>query len=90
MQAGVNRSCSVGIEENCLRDCMTINERSIAWIICCINCGGIANEGEECCNEKNVVRSDAVALVLSCGMAEGDTSMNRIINVTVNSEEDKR
>lgn len=81
-QAGDRHSCCVGIEENCLKDCTTINGRSIAWIICYTCFERIVNEDKT----MKKLLSVFVVLILSCAIAEENAAMNRAINVTANSE----
>ena len=72
------------IVENCLKDCMMISEKSIAWIIFCISFERTANEDK--IMKKLLFLLVVLALILSCAIAEEDTAMNRTINVTVNGE----
>ena len=74
----------MGIEENCLKGCMMISEKSIAWIIFCISFERTANEDK--IMKKLLFLLVVLALILSCAIAEEDTAMNRTINVTVNGE----
>ena len=83
-QTDYRRSYCVGIEENCLKGCMMISEKSIAWIICCISFERTANEDKTM--KKLLFILVVLALILSCAIAEEDTAMNRTINVTVNGE----
>ena len=83
-QAGDRHSCSVGIEENCLKGCMTISERSIAWIICCTSFERIVKEDKTM--KKLLSVFVVLALTLSYAIAEESAAMNRTINVIVNGE----
>ena len=74
----------MGIEENYLKGCRMISEKSIAWIICCISFERTANENKTM--KKLLFILVVLALILSCAIAEEDTAMNRTINVTVNGK----
>ena len=74
----------MGIEENCLKGCMMISEKSIAWIIFCISFERTANEDK--IMKKLLFLLVVLALILSCAIAEEYTAMNRTIYVTVNGE----
>lgn len=83
-QTDYRRSYCVGIEENCLKGCMMISEKSIAWIIFCISFERTANEDK--IMKKLLFLLVVLALILSCAIAEEYTAMNRTIYVTVNGE----
>ena len=57
----------MGIEENCLKGCMMISEKSIVWIICCISFEWTANEDKTM--KKLLIILVVLALILSCAIS---------------------